>query len=116
MTMYRQYQELQDQATRMLAALRNALLADETRDATLYSGEAQSIALDIQSTLQELAGDRHEVLRRSTLTAVQNAVLEAQKVGLGTSVDTMRPYLVDFKTYADFAYAYLTAAVGLEEV
>lgn len=116
MTMFRQYQDLQAQAVQIMDLLRQAILATSTPDMVRLSGEAQAIALTIQSELSQMSlPSRHADIIRAAATDVENAIAQAEKVALGTSVDTTRPYLLDFKTYTDFTYAYLTVAMGLEE-
>jgi len=47
------------------------------------------------------------------VTALERAFAQAEHVAMAGNTEEMRAYLVDFKTYTDYADAYLRAALGM---
>lgn len=103
-------------------ALRSALLADSTDDMSRHASEAMAF---VDEMLQSLRSDRggsdtgrsdqaDPTLLRSAEHALTQAWDRAEKVSLATSLSGMRERLLDFKTLADFADAYISAALGAE--
>lgn len=118
--MYRELQEIQRRIPAMEEKIRDAILAGTTRDMLAFSGEAHALAEDLKFDLDHLlnsggSGEGEERrFAQAALDSLDSAILNAQKVALGTDVDEVRARLIDFKTRADYTNAYLHAALGYE--
>lgn len=113
MAIFREHQEIRDTIVRLQEILRAAILADDMAEVRKLSGDAHGLAENLKVAMQRVPERNHLV--HAADNAVHMAILSAQKVGLGTDVADSRPWLLDFKTNIDYADAYLTAALGLEE-
>jgi hypothetical protein len=118
--MFRQLQQVRDKMDLVHQPLRNAILADSTRDMSLYLGQAQAAADETLNRLQGtvnagVAGlsDEDGALLRAAERALDLALDAAGKVALGNNVREMRDRLLEFKTQVDFAEAYVCAALGV---
>lgn len=119
--MYREIRALTTQLDELFARLRAALLAEDTREIGTAATTAQAMMVELLNAVKALAaseGRQDADIRfvRAALASLEGAWESAQKVALGTSASEMREYVVDIKTNADYARAYLQAAVGAEEV
>lgn len=119
--MYREIREQFGKATSLEQYLRRALLADDTRVMSTESANAQSVTLELSHALRKALDetgpdDANRTLVEAAATSLNLAWSYAEKVALGTSPTDMRAYIVDFKTKADHAVAYLHAAIGGEEI
>jgi hypothetical protein len=125
--MYREVRRVQSIVEELQTHIRDALLATTTRDMVERSGSAQVSAAAAQEELERLlkgqeGGDLNsfgEPRVDSHFVDLANrslsiAIVEAERVGLGVDVDSMRAQLIPFKTRSDFADAYLRAAVGAD--
>ena len=59
-------------------------------------------------------GDADHRFLQAAVSCLTHAWNNAEKVGLGSSTSEMRARLIDFKTPADYAAAYLRMATGYE--
>jgi hypothetical protein len=123
MITYRKVQDFQRMMNDLQKLLRSAILATNTRDMVQYSDDAQALAVNLKSGLAQMVDDEDDedgesninpTLVRAAYDSTESALLDAQKVALGTTVDEMRDRLLAFKTWADWADAYLRAALGFE--
>jgi hypothetical protein len=120
MTMYRRIQDFQREMNDLQGNLQTAILSDQIREMTQNAGEAHARAENLQRDLQALLGEtdggEHEERRfaQAALDSVMHAIDAAQKTGLGDDVPSLRARLLVFKTWADYADAYLRAALGFE--
>jgi hypothetical protein len=125
--MYREVRRVQSIVEELQTHIRDALLATTTRDMVERSGSAQVSAAAAQEELERLlkgqeGGDLNsfgEPRVDSHFVDLANrslsiAIVEAERVGLGVDVDSMRAQLIPFKTRSDFADAYLRAAIGAD--
>lgn len=123
MTTFRTLQGARDRMVPLQRALQSAVLADSTEDMGRHATEAMAIVDEVLERLRAggsgEAVDRTDAQDRSLAQAAERALTQAwdraEKVSLATSVSDMRARVLDFKTFADFADAYLTASVGTEE-
>ena len=125
--MYREIRAVQSTVEELQSHIRDALLATTTREMIEHSGRAHVSATAAKEELDRLLaplyrdehpsfGDPH-VDRRYVDAANRKlsvVITEAEKVALGVDVESMRTRLIDFKTCADYADAYLRVAVGME--
>jgi hypothetical protein len=125
--MYREIREVQSTVEALQTHVRDALLSTSTRDMVEHTGRAQVSAVAAKEELDRLL-DGHDADDPSSFgeprvesrfvdaanRSLGVAITEAEKLTLGVDVDSMRARLVDFKTLADFADAYLQAAVGVD--
>jgi t-SNARE complex subunit (syntaxin) len=120
MTMYRRIQDFQREMNDLQGDLKSAILSDEIREMVEHSGEAHARAENLQSELRamldEIQGGEQEERRfaKAALDSIMHAIDAAQKTGLGDDVPSLRARLLVFKTWADYADAYLHAALGFE--
>ena len=118
--MYRQLQEVMRRLPDMQEKIRASLLSDNIREMTTLADEAHAIAEDVKFDLDHLLNNSdgsEEGERRfaqAALDSLQSAILNAQKVALATNVNETRARVLEFKTRADYADAYLHAALGFE--
>jgi hypothetical protein len=126
--LYRDVQHAVDSMQRIHAPLRQAILADSTREMTERGGQAQAAADELLRQLEqalqgktsalEARSDEGKVERffvQAATNALQRAMADAQRILLGTDASGVRAGLLDFKTQVDFADAYLRAAIGAVE-
>lgn len=124
---YRETQSARDRMEDLQGKLREAILAERTRDILAFSGEAQTIADQLTRSLENAlkeggSGGGSSYGRRVeqgfvhlAARALSMAVVDGEKVALGQDALGMRNRLFDFKTHVDFADAYLHAALGADE-
>ena len=121
--MYREIQRVRDDMERVQAPLRSAILAEDTREMTRYAGDAQSAANQLLRAIEEAGKSEDPVesltearVERSFVDAaagaLSKAVVDGERVAVGTNVTEMRDRLLGFKTHVDFAHAYVLAALG----
>jgi hypothetical protein len=123
---YRQIREVQSIVETLQSHLRDALPSTSTRDMVEHAGRAQVSAVAAKQELDSLVSGEDEDTSSSfgepridsTYVDAANrslsiAITEAEKLALGLDVDSMRARMIDFKTRADFADAYLRAAIGI---
>jgi hypothetical protein len=121
MQTFRDLEDFQRRMNDLLSLLRSAILATDTREMGKYAGSAHGMAEDMKRDLDGLReaaseGNRwQQAMAGAAGNALRDGILSAQKVGLATNVEEMRAYVLDFKTSADFAAAYLRASLGYEE-
>ena len=122
------YQDVRQAVRRMdriHAPLRQAILADSTPQMAEWGTQAQTALNQLLGLLEEALqsnidspetltseGQVERVLVQAAVSALQRAGTQAQRLFLGTDVSSVRAGLLDFKTQADFADAYLRAAIG----
>lgn len=122
MTMYRDVQSIRDTMLNLDRTVRAGILADSTRDMSARASEGMAmvdqVLQTLRTTLNTGSTDSDLKVERPLLEAAQRALdhawSRAERVAIGNSASEMREYLVDFKTWADFATAYLSAALGSE--
>jgi hypothetical protein len=127
MMMFRRAHNARDRMQDLQIRLRSGLLADTTRDMSAYSGDAQTLINELLTALRETLAERgtsaqensDEVkIERRFIDAAANSLnlawASAEDVGAGTDIAEMRARLLEVKTHADFAHAYLNAALGTE--
>lgn len=125
--MYREIRAVQSTVEALQAHVRDALLSTSTREMLEHTGRAHVSAVASKEALDRLLdgsdrsaeasfGDPHVNPRYvdAANRALGNVITDAEKVALGVDVDSMRARLIDFKTQADYADAYLRVAVGME--
>lgn len=117
--MYRRIQDFQREMNDLQSDLRTAILSDQIREMDRSAGEAharaENLQRDLQGLLKESGGEQDERrFAQAALDAMMHAIDAAQKTGLGDSVPDLRQRLLVFKTWADYADAYLHAALGFE--
>lgn len=125
MMMYRTIHDVQRRMPDLTQSINAAILADDTRDIASHGGAAMTIIDDVLHTLRDaldhegtsLADEQPEVhLEQRFVQAAADAFTVAwnyvEAIGGGTDVSSMRASMVDGKTHADYAVAYLTAALG----
>jgi len=119
--MYREIRDAQHIMESILNHVRTAILAENTRDMNEYAGAAQAGIVRVKQRLVGINDegdgggphvDRHFL--ETAVTALERAFAQAEHVAMAVNTGEMRAYLVDFKTYADHADAYLRAALGME--
>lgn len=116
--MYREVQQIRDDIQTVQKAVRAGLLADTTRDISSYTSEAMAL---IDGLIQRLGGmsvdgaeDVEPALVRAAGRALNQAWVQSERVGVGSTVPAMREALVDCKTFIDYAEAYTAASLGVE--
>lgn len=122
MTSYRTVQDIRDRMVPLQQALNSACLANSTEEIGTYATTAMALVDEILRALRTArlgqdAGrvDQHDQnLLQAAERALTQAWESAEKVSLGASVNDMRARALDFKTLADFADAYVSAALGTE--
>jgi hypothetical protein len=125
--MYREIRAVQSIVEALQSHIGDSLLSTSTRDMIEHTGRAHVSALaakdqldrllDRQYTEDESSFGEPRVDRRfvdAANRALSVVITEAEKVALGTDIESMRARLIDFKTRADYADAYLRVAVGKE--
>ncbi len=125
--MYREIRAVQSTVEELQSHIRDALLATTTRETIEHAGRAQVSAVAAKEELDRLLDPRYRddetsfgeprVDRRfvdAATRALSVVITEAEKVALGVDVESMRTRLIDFKTRADYADAYLRIGVGTE--
>lgn len=124
-TMYHAVQESRQAMQDLMRDLREALLASNTREvanaATKGMADADRALRILKSGLEDdrspgvgqRSADRGLV--EAAVAALNRAWTDTEKVELGRDVDEMRGVVYDIKTQADYADAYLAAAVGWED-
>lgn len=123
---YREIRHIRDSMDQVHRPLREAILANDTREMTLLGGRAQAAADELVRRLDEASqrrdnsiegassGQRIErVFVQAAISALERAVAQAQRIGLATNVAELRASLLEVKTHGDFADAYLRAALGI---
>jgi hypothetical protein len=103
-------------------ALRSATLADSTEEMGRHASDAMAIVDDVLQMLRpggrETEDSRRDAADPQLVRAAERALTQAwdraEKVSLAGSVVDMRARVLDFKTFADFADAYLSASLGSE--
>ncbi len=119
-SMYRRIQDFQREMNDLQGELQAAILSDQIREMDRLAGEAharaENLQRDLQVLLRETTGGEEDERRfaQAALDAMMHAIDAAQKTGLGDSVPALRERLLVFKTWADYADAYLHAALGFE--
>jgi hypothetical protein len=125
--MYREIRAVQSIVEALQSHIGDSLLSTSTRDMIEHTGRAHVSALAAKDQL-DLLLDRHYTEDESSFgeprvdrrfvdaanRALSVVITEAEKVALGTDIESMRARLIDFKTRADYANAYLRVAVGKE--
>jgi hypothetical protein len=120
MTSYRTLQGIRDRMVPLQQELNAACLAESTEAIGRHATTAMAIVDEVLETLRRggTADDGGDRVDRNLLQAAQRALAQAwesaEKVSLGTSAQEMRARALDFKTLADFANAYVSAALGTE--
>ncbi len=119
--MYREIRACGPKLDELDSQLRTALLAEDTRQIGTAATTAQALALELLRTLKEQSdsgsdSDVNPAFVAAAISSLNRAWQHAESVALGTNATEMRAHVVDFKTSADFARAYLRAAIGTEEV
>ena len=125
--MYREIRAVQSTVEGLQSHIRDALLATSTREMIEHAGRAHVSAAAAKEELDRLLGSGYSEddstfgeprVDRRFVDAANHAlsvvITEAEKVALGVDVESMRARLIDFKTRADYADAYLRVAVGME--
>lgn len=117
--LYRVTRQLEDKLDALDNHLRAALLADDTRTISTEAAAAQALTVDVLDRLKAALAqvdenDPDHRFTQAAITCLTHAWNNAEKVGLGTSASEMRSRLIDFKTPADYAAAYLRMAIGYE--
>jgi hypothetical protein len=117
--LYRATREVEDKLDVLERHLRAALLADDTRTISGETAAAQALTVEILDRLKAALAHGDEAdpdhrFVRSAVSCLSDAWNNAEKVGLGTNAAEMRARLIDFKTPADYAAAYVRLAVGSE--
>lgn len=121
-TMYRHVEQVRDRIGQVQNHLRDAILANDTRDISLHGGAAQTEADQLVQELREALGLRDagvaraaRVERQFVELAVQElsmAVSCGERMAAATDVTGMRDGLLQFKTHTDYAAAYIHYALG----
>lgn len=125
--MYREIRAVQSIVEELQSHIRDALLSTSTRDMIEHTGRAHVSAVAAKEELDRVLDDRYtegessfgepRVDRRYVDAANRSlsvVITEAEKVALGTDAESMRARLIDFKSHADYADAYLRVATGME--
>lgn len=125
--MYREIREVQSMVDVLLTHVRDALLATSTRDMVEHNGRAHTSAVSAKEQIDRILsreGDDGgtsfgEPRVESRFVEAANrqlsaAISEAEKIELGVDLESMRERVIDFKTRADYAGAYLRVAVGTD--
>lgn len=118
--MYRRIQDFQRDMNRLQGELQSAILNDQIREMDRHAGEAharaEQLQYDLRSLLEETKSSEGDERRfaQAALDSMMHAIDAAQKTGLGDNVPALRERLLTFKTWADYADAYLHAALGFE--
>lgn len=125
--MYREIRNVQSMVEALQAHVRDALLSTATRDMVEHAGRAQVSAAAAKEGLDSVLAGQADGAANSmgeprvearfvhaANRSLSIAITEAEKVALGVDVDSMRARLIDFKSRADFADAYLRAALGID--
>ena len=125
--MYREIREIQSTIESLQRHVSDAIVSTSTRDMVEHAGRAQVSAVAAKDTLDRLSSTRARpdsdsfgepridaAFVRAAGHSLGEAIVEAEKVELGTDIDGMRLRLIAFKTCADFADAYLRAAIGVD--
>ena len=118
--MYREIRDTQRTMESILDHVRTAILAENTRDMNEHAGAAQAGIVLVKQRLATISDegdgggprvDRHFL--DTAVTALERAFAQAEHVAMAVNTGEMRSYLIDFKTYTDYADAYLRAALGM---
>jgi hypothetical protein len=125
--MYREIRAVQSTVEALQSHIGDALLSTSTRDMIEHTGRAHVSAVAAKEELDRLLGSRPTEDESSfgeprvdprfveaANRALSTVITEAEKVALGIDIESMRARLIDFKTRADYADAYLRVAVGME--
>jgi hypothetical protein len=125
--MYREIRAVQSIVEALQSHIGDALRATSTRDMIEHAGRAHVSAVAAKEELDRLLGSGYQESETSfgdphvdpryvdaANRALSVVITEAEKIALGVDVDSMRARLIDFKTRADYADAYLRVAVGME--
>ena len=126
--MYREVRDCLQTMQILQKHLEAAIIADDTRVMAPESAAAMAEVDQILAALRsgtkradegqgcDDEGDADRVMVEAAIAALGDAWTTAEKVGLAGSAPEMRARLLTFKTNADYADAYLRAAVKLETV
>lgn len=118
--MYRRIQDFQREMNDLQGELQSAILSDQIREMNGHAGEAharaENLQRDLRALLEETEGGEADERRfvQAALDSMMHTIDAAQRIGLGDSVPALRERLLVFKTWADYADAYLHAALGFE--
>jgi hypothetical protein len=125
--MYREIRAVQSTVEALQSHIGDALLSTSTRDTIEHAGRAHVSAVAAKEELDRLLDGRYKATESSfgephvnaryvdaANRALSVVITEAEKIALGTDVESMRARLIDFKTRADYVDAYLRVAVGME--
>lgn len=125
--MYRETRTALQLSDRLLDRLRDALVADNTRDITQHVTEAQAVIDEMIRALKAIVNTGRSLdeienaaprvdLRflNAALASLNLAWNDVERVAVGSSAGEMRGLAADVKTCADAAIAYLRAALGAE--
>lgn len=122
-------QRLEHRREALQRLLRSAIMAETIGEMQNLAGAAHAEAVNLDDELNALLKDaawdpglpttggdkrRARELVRAARDSVEYAILAAQRIGLADTAGEMRAYILDFMTQADFAEAYLRAALGTE--
>src|SRR5947209_8007143 len=124
--MDREIRAVQSTVEELQVHIRDALLATTTREMVEHAGRAHVSAAAAKEELDRLLDplyrddtsfgepkvDRTYVGAANRRLSV--VITEAEKIALGVDTESMRARLVDFKSCADYADAYLRVAAGME--
>jgi len=117
--MYRHVENVRDRLGDLQNHIRDAVLADNTRDISAHASAAQAVADQVLRELQESLESRDSGgarVERQFVDLAANelsmSVTEGQRVATGANVQEMRERLLRFKTHADFADAFIRCALG----
>jgi hypothetical protein len=108
----REIQSAQETMQSLQEHLRAALLANSTRDAIGHSSAAQQAAVEIAARLEEATSGQDESpepLLEAAQLALNHAIENGERVAIATNIDEMRARVIDLKTQADYADAYIRA-------
>lgn len=119
--MYRQVQQVLDRMSPLQNELRAGILGDSTQEMSTRGTMAMAIIDEMIETLRR-ANRPDEAGQPEVNTTLVDAARRAlnlswarvEAIALGTNTSVMRQALLDSKTYADLAAAYIAASIGLE--
>lgn len=125
--MYHEIRAVQSTVEDLQSHIRDVLQATTTRETIEHAGRAHVSAAAAKEELDTLLDGRYREnessfgeprVDRRYVDAANRAltilVTEAETIALGVDVESMRARVIDFKTRADYADAYLRVAVHME--
>lgn len=121
--MYREVQRARDDIAGVQERLQAAILAEDTRAMTQYGTQAQAAADGLLRALEDAENNQSAIenvgegrVERGFVEAAAarlgKAVVDSQRIAMGTNVSEIREALIGIKTHIDYADAYLHAALG----